>query len=244
MTNPEICWIPGGGSGIGFAAAQALTQGGHTVVLSGRRENVLAQEAEAIRASGGKADYVVVDVADAAAVAAAHATIVERHGPVTTLINSAGYNIADRTWSLTTPAAFSDMMDTNLNGTFYAIEAVLPGMRALQRGMIVNIVSWAGRYVAAGAGAAYTASKHAVFALTASLNLEEAGNGIRACAFCPGEIDTPIMLKRKQPPTEEQRLRMLGAPEVGELIRYIVELPPTMNVTEIVLSSTGRSRGA
>lgn len=240
----KITWITGGGSGIGLAAAQALAKAGHTVILSGRREDVLIAEADAIRASGGKADYVVVDVADPAAVEAAHATIVDRHGAVTTLINSAGYNIADRAWNVTTPAAFSDMMDTNLNGTFYPIHAVLPGMRELQRGMIVNVVSWAGRYVAAGAGAAYTASKHAVFALTSSLNLEEAGNGIRACAFCPTEVDTPIMLKRKQPPTEEHRMRMLGAPELGDFIRYIVELPPTMNVTEIVVSSTGKPRNA
>lgn len=244
MADAKISWITGGGSGIGLAAAQALAKVGHTVILSGRREDVIAQEAEAIRSSGGKADHVVVDVADAAAVEAAHKVIVQRHGAVTTLINSAGYNIADRAWNVTTPTAFSDMMDTNLNGTFYPIHAVLPGMRELQSGMIVNVVSWAGRYVAAGAGAAYTASKHAVFALTSSLNLEEAGNGIRACAFCPSEIDTPIMLKRNPPPSAEHRQRMLGAPEVGDLIRYIVELPPTMNVTEIVLSSTGKPRNA
>ena len=101
MLDTKITWITGGGSGVGLAAAQALAKAGHTVVLSGRREDVLAQEAEAIRAAGGKADYVVVDVADPAAVEAAHATIVQRHGTVTTLINSAGYNIADRAWNVT-----------------------------------------------------------------------------------------------------------------------------------------------
>jgi NADP-dependent 3-hydroxy acid dehydrogenase YdfG len=115
-------------------------------------------------------------------------------------------------------------------------------MRSAEDGLIVNLVSGAGRYVFPGAGPAYTASKHAVFAMTGTLNMEEAHNGIRACALCPGEVDTPIMDRRLQVPDADQRSRMLSAHDVGKFIRYMADAPSTVNFTEVVMMPTGRNR--
>ena len=132
----------------------------------------------------------------------------------------------------------------NLTGSLRTILAVLPTMRTAESGLIVNLVSGAGRYVFPGAGPAYTAAKHAVFAMTGTLNMEETGNGIRACALCPGEVDTPIMDKRRQVPSAEYRSRMLAAKDVASFIRYMAEALPTVNFTEVVMMPTGRSRSA
>ena len=74
-------------------------------------------------------------------------------------------------------------------------------MRGRKDGLVINISSWAGRYTLAMAGAAYNASKHAVVALTETINMEECVNGIRACAICPAEVATPILDRRPVPPS-------------------------------------------
>lgn len=105
-------------------------------------------------------------------------------------------------------------------------------------GLVINISSWAGRYVGRLTGPAYTAAKHAVVAFTESLNIEESGNGIRACAICPGEFDTPILASRPVPPSAEIRARMLKAEDLGRTIRFVAEMPPHVCVNEILISPT------
>jgi NADP-dependent 3-hydroxy acid dehydrogenase YdfG len=235
-------WITGGSSGIGLATALELAAAGHPVALTARREQALQEACARIEAAGGTALAAPADVTSASEVARAHGEIVARLGPVGMLINSAGFNIAERSWSTLRAEGFDEAIAGNVNGSLYAILEVLPGMRAMEDGLIVNLISGAGRYVWPGAGPAYTAAKHAVFAMTSSLNMEEARNGIRACALCPGEVDTPIMDARPQPPSEDQRSRMLSATDVARFIRYMVDAPPTMNFTEVVIMPTGRIR--
>ncbi|MCB2048242.1 MAG: SDR family oxidoreductase [Novosphingobium sp.] len=240
--NRKPVWITGGSSGIGLAAALELASAGHPLALTGRREVALKSACAQVEAAGGNATYAVADVASASEVERAHREIVTRLGPVGVLINSAGFNIPERSWSTLRADGFDEAVAGNLNGSLYTILEVLPGMRAMEDGLIVNLISGAGRYVWPGAGPAYMAAKHAVFAMTSSLNMEEARNGIRACALCPGEVDTPIMDKRPQLPSDDQRSRMLSARDVGRFIRYLVEAPPTMNFTEVVIMPTGRVR--
>lgn len=241
-TGRKPVWITGGSSGIGLAAAIELAAAGHPVALTGRREDALKAACARVEAAGGTAIHAAADVTDASQVARAHGDIVARLGPVGVLINSAGFNIPERSWSTLGAKGFDEAIAGNVNGSLYTILEVLPGMRAMEDGLIVNLISGAGRYVWPGAGPAYTAAKHAVFAMTSSLNMEEAKNGIRACALCPGEVDTPIMDARPQPPSADQRSRMLSANDVAGFIRYMVDAPPTMNFTEVVIMPTGRVR--
>jgi len=191
--NGKIAWVTGAGSGIGLAGAKALADGGATVVMSGRRKEVLEPEAEKLRIRGLDVDIEPFDVSDQAAVEAAAKRIVRRYGKIDILVNSAGMNVPHRYWKNQTPQGWNDVIRTNLDGSFYTIYAVLPGMRKRKDGVIINISSWAGAYHTKLTGAAYNASKHAVVAMTETVNMEEATNGIRACAICPAEVATPIM---------------------------------------------------
>ncbi len=236
--NGKIAWITGAGSGIGLAGAQALADAGANVVLSGRRKEVLEPEAEKLRIRGFSADVVPLDVADKTAVKAAAKNIISRHGKIDILVNSAGINVPHRYWKNQTPEGWEDVIRTNLDGTFYTVHAVLPGMRSRKDGLIINISSWAGVNHTQLTGAAYNASKHAVVALTETVNMEEAANGIRACAICPAEVATPIMDKRPIPPSAEDRERMLQAEDLGATIRFVAELSPRACINQLIISPT------
>jgi NADP-dependent 3-hydroxy acid dehydrogenase YdfG len=234
----KIAWITGAGSGIGLAGAQALAAAGATVILSGRRAEPLEKEAAAIRAAGGQAQAMALDVSDAAAAGRVAQAIIDRHGRIDILVNSAGMNVPNRFWSNQTPEGWNDVIRINLDGSFYCIAAVLPAMRAQRDGLVINISSWAGKYPSSVTGAAYNAAKHAVIAMTETLNQEECGNGIRACAVCPAEVATPIMDRRPVPPSAEERAKMLQPEDLGRTIRFIAEMPPHACINEITISPT------
>lgn len=234
----KVAWITGAGTGIGLAGAQALAAAGATVVMSGRRLDVLRTEAAAIAAAGGKADIEELDVSDAAAVERAGKAILARHGKVDILVNSAGLNVPNRFWKNVTTSAWNEVLRINLDGSFYCIAAVLPSMRERKDGVIINISSWSGKFDTYMTGPAYNAAKHAVVAMTAHLNQEECINGIRACALCPAEVSTPIMEKRPIPPSAEDRAKMLQPDDLGRTIRFIAEMPPHACINEIIISPT------
>jgi NADP-dependent 3-hydroxy acid dehydrogenase YdfG len=236
--NGKIAWITGAGSGIGLAGAKALAEAGATVVLSGRRKEILELEAEKLRIRGCSADVVPLNVADKKAVKDAAAKIMSSHGKIDILVNSAGMNVPNRYWKNQTPEGWEDVIRTNLDGSFYTVFEVLPGMRARKDGVIINISSWAGVNHTQLTGAAYNASKHAVVALTETINMEEAVNGIRACAICPAEVATPIMDKRPIPPSAEDRAKMLQSEDLGATIRFVAELPARACINQLVISPT------
>jgi NADP-dependent 3-hydroxy acid dehydrogenase YdfG len=234
----KIAWITGAGTGIGLGGAQALARAGATVIMSGRRSDVLEREASAIRNSGSKAMVEILDVSDAAAVQRAAQNILARHGTVDILVNSAGLNNPQRFWRDQTVESWDQVIRINLDGTFYCTKAVIPSMRTQKDGVVINISSWAGKYTSAMVGAAYNGSKAAVVSLTETINMEECTNGIRACAICPAEVATPILDRRPAPPSAEERARMLQPADLGETIRWVAEQPPHVCINEIIISPT------
>lgn len=238
MLRDKVAWVTGAGSGIGRSGAVELAKGGAIVVLSGRRRDQLDEAAAEIEAAGGRAEAVALDVADKAAVARAAEQILAHHGRVDILVNSAGINLPHRFWRNLTPESFEQIVGVNLNGALYCTHAVLPSMRAKRDGLIINISSWAGRFETYLTGPAYNASKHAMAAMTASLNDEECVNGIRACVIYPGEVATPILKHRPKPPAPEEIARMLQPEDLGRTIRFVAEMPPRVCVNEILISPT------
>jgi NADP-dependent 3-hydroxy acid dehydrogenase YdfG len=227
----KVAWVTGAGSGIGEAAAVALAGAGAAVVLTGRRREPLEAVAAAI---GGAARVAPADVADAAAVGEVAAGL-ER---CDILVNSAGLNTPRRAWADMDPAGADLVLGVNLNGLFYTSMAVLPIMRRQGGGVLVHISSWAGRYVSKLTGAAYSASKHGVVAMSESINREEFANGIRSCCICPGEVATPILEKRPVPVTAQERGRMLQAGDLAAAVLYAASQPPHVCINEILLSPT------
>ena len=126
--------------------------------------------------------------------------VLARHGRVDILVNSAGLNTTQRFWKNQTVAGWREVVGINLDGSYFTLHAVLPAMRARRDGLVINVSSWAGVHHPKLAGPAYNASKHAVTAMTETINMEEGVNGIRACALCPAEVATPILDTRPRHP--------------------------------------------
>lgn len=234
--NKRVAWVVGGGSGMGLAGALALSQAGIHVVISGRRKDALEDAAAHIRQAGGNCSVEVLDITDPDAVMAVASRIETTHGRLDVLVNCAGMNVADRFWNKVSAADWKRVIDTNLNGNVYCIQAVLPLMRKQKDGLIINVSSWAARYPLYLAGPAYTASKHGLLALNESINMEEGFNGIRATALCPGEVVTPLLDKRPVPVPEHEKARMVQPEDVGRTILFIVETPKHVCLNEIVVS--------
>ena len=221
-----------------MAAAECLAKAGYIVVLSARGRAQLQEAAASINANGGRAEFEISDAAVRGEVEAACKSILERHGRVDVLVNSAGFNVAARQWHELTADDFDRVLAGNLSGAFYAINAVLPAMRSQKNGVIVNVASMAAKTVTPYGGVAYTVAKQGVITLTATVNQAEFRHGIRACALTPGEVATPIMRKRVPPPPQEVLDRMLQAEDVARAIRFIVETPPHATIHEIIMAPT------
>lgn len=234
----KVAWVTGAGTGIGLAGAQALAAAGATVIMSGRRTDVLQREAEAIRKAGGKVEVEALDVSNAASVKRVAEAILGRHGHCDILVNSAGLNNPTRYWRDQTVESWDQVVRINFDGTFYCTSAILPAMRARKDGVVINISSWAGVYTSSLVGAAYNGTKAAVISLTETINMEECVNNIRACAICPAEVATPIMDRRPIPPSPEERRKMLQPADLGETIRWVAAQPPHVCINEIIISPT------
>jgi NADP-dependent 3-hydroxy acid dehydrogenase YdfG len=234
----KIAWVTGAGTGIGRGGAEALAKAGMTVVLSGRRAEPLREVAQGIAANGGEAEVAPLDIGEQIAVQRCFEDILGRHGRLDVLVNNAAINIKDRRWSQLTPASWEAMVRIDLNGVFYCVHAALPAMREQKDGLIVNIASWAGRFPSYVSGPAYSTLKHAVVAMTATLNMEEGRHGIRACVICPAEVATPILDHRPVPVSVEARAKMLQPEDLGETIRFVAQLPPRVCLAEILIAPT------
>jgi len=226
--------ITGAGSGVGAATAIRLVKEGWHVALIGRREETLRATARA--ASNPDACILYpCDIAEEGAVARIGREILKHFGEVELLVNAAGTNAPRRALEILSSSDYHTMIDTNLNGAYYCVQAFLPGMRQRKSGTIINIVSDAARQASAKAGPAYAMSKFGMLGLTQSINAEERPNGVRACAILPGDIDTPLLDKRPSPPPAEARAKMLLPEDVADCVMLAVNLPSRAVVEEILI---------
>ncbi len=234
----KIAWITGAGSGIGEAAAEVLAREGASVVLTGRRRAPLDAVAARITDAGGTAHVQPADLMRAAEVERVGAFLRDTLGRLDILVNNAGLNVQRRSWAELTPAGAEEVIDGNLASAFYCVTVALPLMRAQHDGVLIHTASLAGRFISPLSGAAYTAAKHGVVAMSHSINMEECANGIRSCVICPGEVATPILDKRPVPVGAEERARMVQPADCADLIRYVACLPPHVCINEVLITPT------
>ena len=175
--------VTGAARGIGAAIAQQLAQAGAKLTLMGRHAAGLQDLAKSLQI-GDRVQIQTVDIADAASVEQAMASAVQALGPIS------------QTFLSTDLAAWQQMVNVNLTGTYLCIHAALPSMLqaavAGTNGRIINVASTAGLKGYAFA-AAYSAAKHGVMGLTRSLALELARKGVTVNAVCPGYTETDIV---------------------------------------------------
>jgi NAD(P)-dependent dehydrogenase (short-subunit alcohol dehydrogenase family) len=179
--------VTGAGRGIGLAAAAACAAAGAAVTLLARSAGEIEAAAEAIRAAGGTADTLAMDVADVAGFAAAMAARPAYHA----FVNNAGTN-RPAPFHEVTPADFDAVMDLNLRAAFFAAQAVVKRMIAEGvKGSIINVSSQMGHVGGPNRGV-YCASKWAMEGWTKAMAIDLARFGIRANTIGPTFIETPL----------------------------------------------------
>jgi 2-hydroxycyclohexanecarboxyl-CoA dehydrogenase len=182
--------VTGGASGIGLAAARRLAADGHAVGVLDRDGSAATKAAQELQDAGAKAVAVGADVTDRRAVGAAVDTVRQALGPVTILVTSAGIEAFDPLLEIT-PQRWDDIIAVNLTGTFTCVQAVVPDMLEAGWGRIVTISSQSAQSGAPNM-AHYSASKGGVIALTKSLAVDLARQGITVNSISPSLVDTPM----------------------------------------------------
>jgi NAD(P)-dependent dehydrogenase (short-subunit alcohol dehydrogenase family) len=179
--------VTGAGRGLGLAAAAALAEAGAAVTLAARSQAEIEAAAAAIRARGGAAEPLQLDVSDGAGVEAA----VEAHGPFDILVNNAGTN-RPKPMADVTEADYDAVLGLNVKAAYFVARAVATRLSAAGRpGSIINMSSQMGHVGAAGR-TLYCASKHAVEGLTKAMAVEFGPRGIRVNTICPTFIVTEL----------------------------------------------------
>ena len=185
-----VALVTGGGSGIGLGAARRLAADGHAVGVLDRDGAAATRAAQELQESGGKALAVGADVTDRQAVGVAVDEVRQALGPVTILVTSAGIEAFDPLLEIT-PQRWDDIIAVNLTGTFTCVQAVVPDMLEAGWGRIVTISSQSAQSGAPNM-AHYSASKGGVIALTKSLAVDLARQGITVNSISPSLVDTPM----------------------------------------------------
>jgi len=232
--SDRIAVVTGASSGIGEATARGLHAAGFSLVLGARREDRLMAVA---RELGGRG--LSLDVRDLASIDAFTAAVAAEYGEVEVLVNNAGLAAGLQPLAEGNDDDWVQMMETNVLGLLRVTRAMLPLLRRAPRAHIVNLGSVAGFEVYPG-GVGYTASKHAVRAITKTLRLELMGEPIRVTEIEPGMVETEFSLVRFKGDRERasnvyQGMQPLTGADVADCIVWVVTRPPHVNVDEMVV---------
>ncbi|MCB1502988.1 MAG: SDR family oxidoreductase [Bauldia sp.] len=189
----RVALVTGGAQAIGLACVDALSEAGARVVIADYNAGQAEQSRDALKAKGRDVEMAVLDVTDSARVEAVADDIVKRHGKIDILVNNAGIARSETPAETVTDEHWLNVVDVNLNGTFWCCRAFGRRMLAAKSGSIVNIGSMSGFIVNKPQEQAfYNASKAAVHHLTKSLAAEWGARGVRVNAVAPTYINTPL----------------------------------------------------
>jgi NADP-dependent 3-hydroxy acid dehydrogenase YdfG len=233
----KVALVTGGGTGIGLGIAQALAGAGATVIITGRRLDVLKQACDETQ-SPVPMRFEQADVTNWISLELLFNKLHAEHGALDILVNSAGTNVAKRKLEELTLDDWDAMMKINCYGSFYCLRAALPKMIERKDGLVVNINSVSGIRAGLLGGIGYNASKFAVTGLGITAAQEVAQHGIRVTNIYPGEVDTPILEKRPTPVTPEHRAKILKPEDVGAAVLMIACLPPRAHIPELTIKPT------
>lgn len=182
--------ITGAGRGLGLGYARTFAAAGSRVFLAGRHQPQLEKIAGELRAAGGEAEAVPLDVTSPDSIEAAVSSVMERGGRIDVLVNNAGYEqVADFTEVMRD--TYDKIMAVNLKGTFFMSQAVAKCMKRTGGGKIINIGSL-GSFLGLRQSSVYCATKGGVVQLTKTMALELGAYGIQVNCLAPGYFITPM----------------------------------------------------
>jgi 17beta-estradiol 17-dehydrogenase / 3beta-hydroxysteroid 3-dehydrogenase len=243
-TNTKVAVITGASSGIGEAIARDLAQRGYRLCLTARREDrlqALAQELSGLT-------EVIIECADMRSEPEIRQvfrrTEAQWGGQLDLLVNSAGLGRIAPLMSGSS-AAWREMFDVNVIGLSIATQLAVDAMRTRNdTGLIIHISSMSGHRVPDGTGGMYSATKHAVRALTEGLRreLRSQHSNIRVCAISPGFVETEfasVMTGDEDKAAEVYaRFKCLTAQDIAQSVAFVVDTPAHMQVHDILIRPT------
>lgn len=235
----KVVIITGASSGIGEATARRLAGAGAKLMLAARREERLQALVEDIRQAGGEAAYQVTDVTDRDQCLALGEATINQYGHIDVLFNNAGL------MPLSPLAArkvdeWDRMIDVNMKGLLYCIDAVLTHMLERESGHIINVSSVAGHFANPGT-AVYSGTKFAVRAISESLR-KEVKDKLRTTIISPGPVATELpdtITHEKVAGNINKLFDIAIAPDaIARAIAYAIEQPPEVDINEVIVRPT------
>jgi NAD(P)-dependent dehydrogenase (short-subunit alcohol dehydrogenase family) len=245
MTTPKIAVVTGAGTGIGRAAAQALMKAGYTVVLAGRRAELLHAVAREAQASGGKCVAVPTDIADPASIKALFAKVRETFGRLDVLFNNAGIGAPAMPLEDLPFDKWKAVVDTNLTGAFLCTQEAMRIMKAQspRGGRIINNGSISA-HAPRPQSVAYTATKHAITGLTKQTALDGRVYDIACGQIDIGNAATPLterMVQGQGVMQADGHMAIeprMDVQHAGSAVAYMASLPLDANVLFMTVMAT------
>ena len=230
----RVAVVTGSSSGIGKAIALRFGEEGAKVAVAARRADLCEHTADQIRRNGGTAIALPTDVTSERQVGSLIRETVRQFGRLDILVNNAGIFGGGRL-AETTFEEFDEVMNTNVRGTFFCCRAGFNHMKRQGGGLIINMSSVAGVQAWSGTGT-YSASKHAIMALTKALADEGRPHRIKVSAICPGGVADELV---DAAPEEILQSERISPYDIAETALYLATLGPYAVVHQIVIDRLG-----
>jgi NAD(P)-dependent dehydrogenase (short-subunit alcohol dehydrogenase family) len=243
----RVALVTGGGRGIGLGCAEALAEAGAKVIIADHDAAVAKEGRAALKAKGYETEVEVVDVTVSTRVTEVADAVVSRHGRIDILVNSAGIARSETPAEKVTDEHWLNVLDVNLNGTFWCCRAFGTHMLKARSGAIVNIGSMSGFIVNKPQEQSYyNASKAAVHHLTKSLAAEWGARGVRVNAVAPTYVETPLNAFVKSNPAMYDAwiggtpmARLGRVEEIASVVLFLASDAASLMTGSVVLADGG-----
>ncbi len=236
----KIAIVTGATNGIGKATAEILAENGYNLIITGRRKERL-DELKSELGIKYKCDVIALnfDIQSREQTENAIDQLPDKWKKIAVLVNNAGLAVGLNPIQTGIVEDWEQMIDTNVKGLLYITRKVAPIMIENGNGHIVNITSIAAKEVLEG-GNVYSATKHAVDALTKGMRIDLLKYGIRVTSIAPGMVETEFSIVRFKGDKERadkvyERLTPLSADDVAEAVWFAVSRPPHVNINDLLI---------
>ena len=239
-------FITGATAGFGEATAIEFASKGFNVTITGRRSDKLAELKKELQNTYKiEVQTLCFDVRNLEEVNQSIDTMPEEWKTIDVLVNNAGLAVGKGSIANGLSEDWSRMIDTNIKGLLHVSKAIIPLMRLQKKGHIINIGSIAGKEVYEG-GNVYSATKHAVDALSKAMRIDLLSDNIKVTQICPGAAETEFSIVRfKGDETAAKKVyegfQPLMARDIAESIYFCVSRPAHVNINEIIIMPTAQA---